>query len=73
MSKGTKLRVFIMDQPEPPLCRVREIFDLKIPYKSVDEDSVLQFIHSLWMIRLGLEESVNKLENIGREIQVKYQ
>ncbi|CAG8649889.1 1591_t:CDS:2 [Dentiscutata erythropus] len=70
---STKLRVFIMDQPGPPLCRVREVFDLKIPYKSVDEDSVLQFIHSLWMIRLGLEESVNELENIGREIQVKYQ
>ncbi|CAG8799395.1 11185_t:CDS:2, partial [Gigaspora margarita] len=70
---STKLRVFIMDQPEQPLCRVREIYNLKIPYQPVDKESVLQFIYSLWMTRLGLEELVKEINEIGREIQVKCQ
>ncbi|CAG8819648.1 33200_t:CDS:2, partial [Racocetra persica] len=69
-TSGTKLRVFIMDQPGYPLCRVREVYDLKIPYRPVDEESVLQFIYSLWMTRLGLEESIKEIDEIGREIQV---
>ncbi|CAH1768449.1 3681_t:CDS:2, partial [Entrophospora sp. SA101] len=48
----TKLRVFIMDQPGPPMCRVCEIFDFQIPYNSSDEISVLYFTHGLWKIRL---------------------
>ncbi|CAG8501434.1 14332_t:CDS:2, partial [Gigaspora rosea] len=56
-----------------PLCRVREVYDLKIPYQPVNEESVLQFIHSLWMTRLGLEELVKEIDEIGREIQVKCQ
>ncbi|CAG8624531.1 8547_t:CDS:2, partial [Scutellospora calospora] len=44
----TNLRVFIMDQPGPPLCQVREIFNLQIPYNSSDEILVLYFVHCLW-------------------------
>ncbi|CAG8751231.1 13945_t:CDS:2, partial [Gigaspora margarita] len=63
------LRVFIMDQPGPPLCRVREIFDFQIPYNSSEKVSVLYFTHGLWKIRLGLENTSSTIDNICKEIQ----
>ncbi|CAG8491484.1 1390_t:CDS:2 [Cetraspora pellucida] len=45
----TNLRICIMDQPAPPLCRVRELFNIPIPYKlPVDRISVLYILFTIF-------------------------
>lgn len=63
-----------MDQPGPPLCRVRLIFDLEIPYDlSADKSLVFDFIHSLWKIYLGLEKTMKDMDSICDKIQEQRQ
>ncbi|CAG8603317.1 9322_t:CDS:2 [Cetraspora pellucida] len=65
----TNLRICIMDQPAPLLCRVRELFNIPIPYKlPVGRISVLYFVHNLWKIHLGFIETVEKMGNINQII-----
>ncbi|CAJ0924093.1 12749_t:CDS:2, partial [Entrophospora sp. SA101] len=57
-----------------PLCRVRLIFDLEIPYDlSADKSLVLGFIHSLWKIHLGLEKTMKDMDSICDKIQEQQQ
>ncbi|KAF0347916.1 hypothetical protein F8M41_015698 [Gigaspora margarita] len=66
---GTNLRICILDQPSPPLCRVRELFNIPIPYKlPVDRISVLYFVHNLWKVHLGFIETIEKMGNVDQII-----
>ncbi|CAG8689965.1 28581_t:CDS:2 [Dentiscutata erythropus] len=66
----TRLKVCIMDQLGFPLFRVRKVFDLLIPYKALnDEVFVLEFVHSLWLIRQNIVRNAMKLEEIGQSIR----
>ncbi|CAG8697622.1 9616_t:CDS:2 [Gigaspora margarita] len=63
----TRLKVCIMDQPGFPLFRARKVFDLMIPYRALnDEMFVLEFVHSLWLIRQNIIRNAMKLEKIGQ-------
>ncbi|CAG8852492.1 18528_t:CDS:2, partial [Gigaspora margarita] len=45
-----KLKVLVFNCPAHPFCRVREVFDLDIPYKNVAIEDFKLFIQALWAL-----------------------
>ncbi|CAG8762229.1 7480_t:CDS:2 [Dentiscutata erythropus] len=67
-----KLKVFILDCPAHPFCRVGELFDLDIPYKKVAIEEFKLFIQALWAIRCALSDIIHDYEKIGEKLLKDY-
>ncbi|CAG8830428.1 35020_t:CDS:2, partial [Gigaspora margarita] len=66
------LKVFVLDCPAHPFCRVRELFDLDIPYKKVAIEEFKLFIQALWAIRCALSDIIHDYEKIGEKLLKDY-
>ncbi|CAG8543349.1 36618_t:CDS:2 [Gigaspora margarita] len=62
-SSKAKLKVLVLDCPAHPFCRVREVFDLDIPYKNVAMEEFKLFIQALWAIRCALSDIIHDYKN----------
>ncbi|CAG8734277.1 14885_t:CDS:2 [Gigaspora margarita] len=67
-----KLKVLVLDCPAHPFCRVREVFDLDIPYKKVAIEEFKSFIQALWAIRCALSDIIHDYEKIGEKLLKDY-
>ncbi|CAG8504934.1 11625_t:CDS:2, partial [Cetraspora pellucida] len=67
-----KLKVLVLDCPAHPFCRVREVFDLDIPYKKVVIEEFKSFIQALWAIRCALSDIIHDYEKIGEKLLKDY-